>query len=124
MVWTLDRGARLLPDGTVQFSVWAPRVQRLAVQFMQPRWSVPMNRGTDGVHTVLVSGLSPGDLYSYDLDGTRARPDPVSRCQPDSVHGSSAIIDPSAFPWTDHEWKGKALHDLILYELHCGTFSP
>jgi maltooligosyltrehalose trehalohydrolase len=122
MVWMLDRGARLLPDGTVRFNVWAPRVHRLALQFTQPRWSVPMTQDADGVHTALVRGLSPGDRYSYRLDETRLRPDPVSRWQPDGVHGPSAIVDPD-FRWTDHEWKGIALHELILYELHCGTFT-
>jgi maltooligosyltrehalose trehalohydrolase len=39
------------------------------------------------------------------------------------VHGPSAIVDPDAFAWTDHNWKGRALQDLILYELHCGTFT-
>lgn len=123
MPWTLDRGARLLPDGTVRFSVWAPRVERLAVRFVRPRRSVPMERGTDGVHSALVRGPLPGDLYAYDLDGTRTRPDPVSRWQPEGVHGPSAIVDPSAFRWTDHEWRGRSLRELILYELHCGTFT-
>lgn len=123
MVWTLERGARLSPDGTVRFSVWAPRVQHLTVQSVHPHWSVAMEREVGGVHTAIVRGLSPGDLYSYCLDGTRIRPDPVSRWQPEGVHGPSAIVDPSAFLWTDHEWKGRAVRELILYELHCGTFT-
>ena len=33
MVWTLKRGAEFLPDGAVQFRVWAPRsVQTLTVR--------------------------------------------------------------------------------------------
>ena len=124
MVWTLDRGARLLPDGAVQFSVWAPRIQHVALQLFQPQRRIAMERGVDGVHTAIVRDVSPGDLYAYRLDDTRTRPDPVSRWQPDGVHGPSAIIDPSAFRWTDQEWRGRALHELILYELHCGTFTP
>jgi len=123
MVWRLDRGALVLPDGGVRFSVWAPRVQRLTVQGVQRGWSALMERSEDGVHTAIVQGLTPGERYLYSLDGARLRPDPVSRFQPDGVHGPSAIVDPSEFTWTDAEWKGVALQDLILYELHCGTFT-
>lgn len=123
MAWMLERGAMLLPDGAVRFSVWAPRPQRLAVQGVQSRWTVPMERGDNGIHTAIVHGLLPGDRYFYCLDETRTRPDPMSRWQPEGVHGPSAIVDPDAFTWTDHNWKGRALQDLILYELHCGTFT-
>lgn len=121
MVWMLDRGALLLPDGGVRFSVWAPHVQRLTVQGVS--WEAPLDRGDDGVHSTVVRGLSPGDHYFYCLDGTRMRPDPVSRFQTEGVHGPSTIVAPDAFAWTDHDWKGVALQDLILYELHCGTFT-
>ncbi len=29
-----------------------------------------------------------------------------------------------AFAWTDHDWRGVAREDLVLYELHVGTFTP
>jgi maltooligosyltrehalose trehalohydrolase len=32
-------------------------------------------------------------------------------------------VDPSAFGWTDQGWAGVPLEDLVLYELHVGTFS-
>ncbi len=48
-------------------------------------------------------------------------PDPVSRLQSEGVHGPSAIVDPNAFVWSDDDWQGMALHNLILYELHVGT---
>jgi maltooligosyltrehalose trehalohydrolase len=61
-------------------------------------------------------------LYSYLLDGTATFPDPASRSQPQGVHGPSAIADPS-FSWSDADWKGIALGDMIIYELHVGTFT-
>ncbi|MEO8207825.1 MAG: methyltransferase domain-containing protein, partial [Chloroflexota bacterium] len=42
----------------------------------------------------------------------------------DGVHGPSEVIDPSAFPWTDARWVGVEPEDLVVYELHVGTFSP
>jgi maltooligosyltrehalose trehalohydrolase len=66
----------------------------------------------------------PGDLYSLVLDGERERPDPVSRFQPQGVHGPSQIVDPDSFAWTDSAWKGIPLASHIIYELHTGTFTP
>jgi maltooligosyltrehalose trehalohydrolase len=61
--------------------------------------------------------------YRYILDGDKVRPDPASRFQPEGVHGPSALVDPEAFQWTDRGWTGLAQEDLILYELHTGTFT-
>ncbi len=125
MTWQLRRGAALYPDGSAYFSVWAPRVRKMAVHFVSPDcYTVPMTRHADGLHTVTVQGVQPGSRYCYLLDDERARPDPVSRFQPEGVHGPSEVVSPSAFPWTDQAWKGRVLKDLILYELHPGTFTP
>ncbi len=58
------------------------------------------------------------------MDGGQRFPDPVSRFQPEGVHGESQVIDPNSFPWTDQNWKGVAKRDLVIYELHVGTFTP
>jgi maltooligosyltrehalose trehalohydrolase len=48
----------------------------------------------------------------------------VSRHQPHGPHGPSRVVDPSAFRWTDGGWRAPALRDLVIYELHVGTFTP
>ena len=67
--------------------------------------------------------MPAGTRYQYRLDGERYRPDPASRYQPEGVHGPSVVVDPSDFPWTDQAFRGHALADLVLYELHVGTFT-
>jgi maltooligosyltrehalose trehalohydrolase len=64
-----------------------------------------------------------GDDYWLVLDD-RPLPDPASRWQPEGVRGPSRVVDPAAFTWTDDGWAGVALEDLVLYELHVGTFTP
>lgn len=124
MTWQLQRGATLYPDGSVCFSVWAPRVREMAVRFVSTdREPVPLKRQADGVHTATVAGLQPGTRYCYVLEGERTRPDPVSRYQPEGVHGPSEVVDPDSFAWTDQQWKGLPLAELIIYELHTGTFT-
>src|SRR5207253_5704421 len=49
--------------------------------------------------------------------------DPASRYQPDGVHGPSQIVDPREHGWSDFGWRGRSWEEIILYELHVGTFS-
>ncbi len=123
---TLERGATVLPDGSTRFSVWAPRVERLAVRVGSPgrEREVPLARDGDGVFVAVVEGIAAGADYFYRLEGERDRPDPASRFQPRGVHGPSRIVDPGVFRWSDEGWKGLEMADLVLYELHVGTFTP
>jgi len=76
-----------------------------------------------GYFEASVPGIGPGTRYTYLLDGTKDRPDPASRFQPDGVHQPSAVVDPHGFTWTDGRWTGVPLPSLIIYELHPGTVS-
>jgi maltooligosyltrehalose trehalohydrolase len=63
-----------------------------------------------------------GDDYAYIIDGARL-PDPHTRLQPFGLRGPSRVVDPSAWTWTDQSWDGVALEQLVVYELHVGTFT-
>jgi maltooligosyltrehalose trehalohydrolase len=69
-------------------------------------------------------GIGAGARYRFRLPDGRLLPDPASRFQPEGVHGPSMVIDPAAFAWSDHGWRGVRLEDLVVYELHVGTFTP
>jgi maltooligosyltrehalose trehalohydrolase len=71
-----------------------------------------------------VSGVGAGRRYRYRIDGKAAFPDPASRSQPEGVHGPSEVVDAGAFAWTDAGWRGVGLDELVIYELHVGTFTP
>ena len=58
------------------------------------------------------------------LYGAGPFPDPASRYQPAGVHGPSQVVDTDQFAWTDSEWPGIPRDQLVLYELHVGTFTP
>ncbi len=63
-------------------------------------------------------------IVSVSIDADKALPDPASRFQPDGPHGASEIIDPDGFAWRDGAWRGIAREQLVIYELHVGTFTP
>jgi maltooligosyltrehalose trehalohydrolase len=84
----------------------------------------PLLRGPDETFSALVPEARVGDRYRYLLDGKGPFPDPASRFQPDGVHGPSEVVDATLFKWTDSNWTGISLDELVIYELHIGTFTP
>jgi maltooligosyltrehalose trehalohydrolase len=118
---SLHLGATVREDG-VTFRAWAPRVRTLDV-VVDGRRPVPLGRLPDGLFEGTVGGVPAGARYQYRLDGERYRPDPASRFQPEGVHGPSTVVDPASFPWTDQAFTGHATADLVVYELHVGTFT-
>jgi maltooligosyltrehalose trehalohydrolase len=122
---TRDRlGAVYRGDGRCHFLVWAPLAQRVAVHVLSPEEVIiPLKKDERGYHHETTSSVMPGSRYFYRLDGDIERPDPVSRYQPQGVHGPSQAID-TDFLWHDRHWTGLPLEDYIIYELHVGTFTP
>ena len=123
--WTPQIGA-WPADGGFRFRVWAPERQRVEL-VINPRSSAEethrLERSSDGFHDGHFAAAA-GARYAYLLDGEGPLPDPASRSQPEGVHGPSSLVDPSAFRWSDAQWRGLPLEDLIIYEAHVGTFSP
>ena len=118
----LPIGAEVAPRGGAHFRVWAPRASTVEVDLGERR--IPLASGPDGYHAGLVPSVRPGARYTFRLDGGPRYPDPASRFQPDGPHGSSEVIDPGAFRWTDQRWPGVPREGQVLYEMHVGTFTP
>jgi maltooligosyltrehalose trehalohydrolase len=121
--WALEIGA-IISDGGVQFRVWAPKASSVALVLIDDERQFLMEPEDKGYYAITVKDLSPGRRYSYLLDKELLRPDPVSRYQPEGVHGPSQIIDPDLFQWDDQDWEGIPLEQWIIYEIHTGAFTP
>lgn len=128
--WRRSLGA-WIERGGARFRVWAPDHDSVEVVLYsggtegQPpkEVPVPLERFHDGTWGVWLANVDAGTRYRYRLSAGDF-PDPASRFQPEGVHGPSEIIDPRTFRWSDQNWKGIEHEDLVLYELHVGTFSP
>ena len=119
----LSSGVELQKDGGAHARVWAPACRR--VDFVVDAGpSFALTAVGDGYYEARIPDVAAGTRYWFRLDGDHLRPDPVSRFQPDGPHGPSEIVDPSAFAWTDHGWRGVDSPGQVLYEMHVGTLTP
>ena len=118
-------GATPHDDGSTSFLLWAPRPDRVELALDEGRVVTMEPVGDRGYVAARVDGVGAGTRYRYRLhhDGdVLERPDPVSRWQPEGLHGPSAVFDPT-HDWTDEGWDTPPLHQHVLYELHVGTFT-
>ena len=113
-------------NGAVGFRVWAPKTQQLQLALFdgEQKRLVDMQREEWGYFTAQQSGVVEGTRYAFLFPHGSQFPDPASRWQPDGVHQPSAVWFPDAFTWHDAGWKGVPRDDLVIYELHVGTFTP
>ena len=119
-----DFGARVNADGKVTFRVWAPACESLGISFVDDEnRALPMVRDSRGLFT-LTTDIASGTKYWIVLPNGNRRPDPASRFQPEGVHGPSQVVDTGRFAWKQNQWRGISKEDLIIYELHLGTFTP
>jgi maltooligosyltrehalose trehalohydrolase len=104
--------------------VWAPKANE--VKLVVKNQYLPLDKGEYGYFSITTNQLLPGDGYSFELDiegKLLKRADPASLFQPKGVHENAVAFDLSDFKFTDENWKGLALNQLLIYELHVGTFS-
>jgi malto-oligosyltrehalose trehalohydrolase len=114
-------GPVVAEDG-VTFRIWAPRQRSVSLR-LDGRPDALMEAQADGWFTLLQLDAGPGTRYSFvTADGTVV-PDPGSRYQPDDVHGPSEVVD-EGFAWKQSGWRGRPWAEMVIYELHVGTFTP
>ncbi len=115
-------GAVPLASGATRFCVWSPTHRNISVWLPDQDRVVPMVPTSGGYHVAVVDGVGVSDRYFYRLPAGTDRPDPASRFQPDGVHGPSQVMA-NQFDWQDQFWTGISTPDLIIYELHIGSFT-
>ncbi len=120
----LKMGASIIKGG-VSFRVFAYNRKRVAlVVHRNGREEVfPMTEEEPHLYSTVLEGAGPGLLYKFRLDDEGDFPDPYSHYQPEGVHGFSQVIDHNSYRWQDENWRGRNLEELVIMEIHVGTFS-
>jgi maltooligosyltrehalose trehalohydrolase len=116
-------GTQITPTG-VRFRLWAPHFSNVSIRIIEPAEVMPMRALPRGWFEIEVEGAGAGTRYCFVMEDGREVPDPASRFQPEDVHGPSEVVDPLQFEWHDVGWPGRPWEEVVIYELHVGTFTP
>lgn len=124
----------LLIDGGVAFRVWAPHADSVDVTGEFDDWSALPSHDGDPSHALVaegegfwygeVPGAGVGQQYRFVIGaGDRRIPriDPYARAVTNST-GNAIITDPAAFDWQGDRFTPPTLNELVIYEMHVGTF--
>jgi maltooligosyltrehalose trehalohydrolase len=122
-------GAELIGLNQTHFRIWAPKARHLDLVLEESatqdtkRTFHPLETEEDGYFSG-AANVGAGACYRFRVNKAEDfHPDPASRFQPDGPHGSSCVVDPMTFEWTDSQWPGVELKGQIMYEMHIGTFT-
>ena len=117
-----------IPHGRgVTFRVWAPHAERVSVIGSFNAWnedSHPMQAEENGIWYSDVTEAHAGDEYKFLLTtekGKFSRIDPYARVVTASV--GNAVIHETHFDWEGDNHILAAWNELVIYELHIGTFN-
>ena len=124
-------GAELIGANETHFRVWAPKARRVDLVLEESaaknarRTFHPLER-EEGSYFSGTANAAAGSLYRFRIDNNpeHFHPDPASRFQPHGPHGSSCVVDPTHFNWSDANWRGVKMKGQVIYEMHTGTFTP
>lgn len=110
----------------VDFRVWAPNATSVHVTGSFNEWAdpgLPLVAEDDGNWSAWVESAKPGDHYRYRIsNGDRSflKIDPRAR-QVDPETGNGVIYR-DEFDWENVEFETPVLNEIVLYEIHVGTF--
>ncbi len=119
-------GSILHPNG-VAFRLWAPHAQQVSVIGSFNDWNGgkhPMQAEENGYWYGNVAEAQAGDQYRFLLstpNGEFKRIDPYAREVTSSV-GNAIVHDPD-FDWQGDDFQLAPRNELVIYELHIGTFN-
>jgi len=128
----LDTPSRPSPGATVDergagFRVWAPHADAVGVVGDFNDWvggTHPLESTDDGQWVGRVDGATAGQEYRFEItngDDTFLRIDPYAREVTNSV-GNAVLVAPASGT-RDGDFSPPSLNELVVYEMHVGTFN-
>jgi 1,4-alpha-glucan branching enzyme len=134
---TSPMGANLMQGGT-GFRTWAPNARMVSViagaalaaagPGFSPAASDNMAPLGDGTWGGFLAGLGDGDVYMFFVEGVGGsgwKRDSFAReltLTPAFPTCYCVVCDPGGYPWHDADWQTPQFSDMIIYQLHIGTW--
>jgi 1,4-alpha-glucan branching enzyme len=110
-------------QGGVTFRVWAPNASSVSVRGDFNSWgqTTLLSEG-NGNWSMDLPQAQVGHQFKYFLNGNLWKRDPRARSLVNSA-GNSIVYDPNAFDWGESSFVTPWRNDLVIYQMHVGTFS-
>ena len=125
-------GATILPEGGVTFRVWAPAALAVYVSGDFNGWtqdeSCQLVEDGQGIWTGFIGSIGDGAAYKFFIQGTGStgfKRDPYAReltFDPAFPASNCLVRSPDCYPWHDQGFQMPAFNDLVVYQLHIGTY--
>ena len=118
-------GATQVTGGGTVFKVWAPNPTSAFVRGQFNAWGLgdPMSRAGE-FFIARIPNAGDRQMYKYFFEpGAVWKPDARARALNPAENYNSFVEDPFRHTWRDSEFQTPAFEDLIIYELHVGTFA-
>jgi len=115
-------GATLAENGAF-FKVWAPHASKVALigDFNGFNRTQNFLWNANGWWYGFQPGAASGQKYKFAINNNFDKADPYGR-QMEHSNGASIIKAADAFNWTDGAWDTPRFENMIIYEVHIGTF--
>ena len=115
-------------EGATSFRVWAPNATGVSVVGEFNNWDPqahPLAREEGGLWATEIKGAVPGHQYQFEItNGDRhfRKNDAYAR----EIHAQTAlsVIYADAYEWKSPVFSIPNWNELVIYELHVGTFNP
>lgn len=117
----------VLEDGRTTFRVWAPNAEKIFVIGDFNNWdksSMPLELEENGYWSGVFDTVKEGDAYKYLIHNNGKeyeRNDPYAFEVTSSIGNS--IVRTLNFDWGDDNFQMPSWNELVIYELHVGTFN-
>lgn len=116
----------IISENGIAFRVWAPNADKVFVTGTFNKWNKTKNElkhEENGYWFTNVNNAKEGDEYKFFIhngDQKLLKNDPYAREMTNS--DGNSIVTSLKFEWEDQDFQMKAWNNLVIYELHVGTF--
>jgi len=119
-------GATLTSDGGAVFKVWAPNAGTANVAGQFNGWSttsLPMSKSGGYFTRKVAAPVYANQRYKYVFNGNTWKTDARGRAMDQGDYDNTILVDPTGYAWNDADFAPPPFEEMVVYELHVGTFS-
>lgn len=115
-------GVTMTGTGAV-FKVWAPGATSASARGAFNAWGITSLTNNGGYWTGFVPNVAAGQNYKVYFNNSLWKEDARAYALNPGDNNNSIVVDHEAHAWGDGQWKTPPFEEMVIYELHVGTFS-